>query len=143
MSGSSASDLVECSANSFFVSFRRNLYTSLGKVHPPRNQIYRTIYNLPLVVFKLFWGEHATLCTVRCKNYTTRTVVLGSQAEVDALLVLHTVDSSKALGSFRFTARGESHCCSNTVPATLLLHHKSHSKMYDVFFQLARTFSVV
>ena len=143
MSGSSPSDLVECSAASCFVGFRRNVFTSLGKLHPPRNQIYRTIYNLPLVVFNLLWGEHATVCTVECKNYTTRTVVLGTQPEVDALLALHTVDTSQVLGSFRFTARGESHCCGNTVPATLFLHHKSHSKRYDVFFQLARTFSVV
>ena len=118
MSGSSASDSIERLADSLFVAFRRNVYTSLVKLHPPRNQIYRTIYNLPLVVFNLLWGEHATLCTVECKNYTTRTVVLGTQAEVDALIALHTVNASQVLGSFRFTAQGESHCCGNTVAAS-------------------------
>ena len=99
-------------AAGFLVAFRRRVWGDLKKVHPPRNQIYRVVENVPLNVLEC----HVSMVNSVVQNSgntTIRTVVLGDQHSIDELLSLQEFDPL-AFGSCRLVPAGE--VCGVTPP---------------------------
>jgi hypothetical protein len=104
-------------AAGFLVAFRRRVWGDLKKVHPPRNQIYRVVENVPLNVLEC----HVSMVNSVVQNSgntTIRTVVLGDQHSIDELLSLQEFDPL-AFGSCRLVPAGE--VCGVTPP--LMIRH--------------------